>query len=359
MVAALAAGAGDAAGGGQGMGGLVQQRAEDLARGPGQALAADHDFGMLNVDGDGKEFGLFGRESVVMVRPRAKSPIHERERCSSPSRSTARLPTIRSTGTALARWMTGPSNAYFARSVVNRYVSYLLGHGLVEPVDDLRATNPASNAELLDALAKHFVDSGFDLKQLVRVIMTSRLYQLDSQPSLANASDRKFYSHFTVKRLAAEALLDAVDEATGTRTKFTSLPLGTRAIELPDAEYQNYFLKTFGKPVRASVCECERSADESLAQAMHTLNGDIVTGKIADPKARVARLLAVKAPGDRIVEELYLSTLAGSPPRRNGRTRPSSSKKARIGPNATRTCSGPSSTRKTFYSSIKKRGHHR
>ncbi len=175
--------------------------------------------------------------------------------------------------------------------MVNRYVSYLLGHGLVEPVDDLRATNPASNTELLDALAKHFMASGYDLKQLMRVIMTSRLYQLDSQPSPANASDRKFFSHFTVKRLAAEALLDAVDEATGTRTKFTSLPLGTRAVELPDAEYQNYFLKTFGKPVRASVCECERSPDESLAQALHTLNGDIVTDKIADPESprRAAR----------------------------------------------------------------------
>ena len=118
-----------------------------------------------------------------------------------------------------------------------------------------------------------------------------------------------------MKRLAAEALLDAVDEATGTRTKFTSLPLGTRAVELPDAEYQNYFLKTFGKPVRASVCECERSPDESLAQALHTLNGDIVTEKIADPKARVARLLAAKTPGDRIVEELYLATLCRFPTR--------------------------------------------
>ncbi len=129
--------------------------------------------------------------------------------------------------------------------------------------------------------------------------MTSRLYQLDSQPSAGQRSPTgKFFSHFTVKRLAAEALLGRGRSRRPARaTKFTSLPLGTRAVELPDAEYQNYFLKTFGKPVRASVCECERSPDESLAQALHTLNGDIVTDKIADSKARVAGLLAAKTPG--------------------------------------------------------------
>jgi hypothetical protein len=165
----------------------------------------------------------------------------------------------------------------------------------------------------MDALARHFVKSGFDLKQLLRVLMTSRLYQLDSQPTAANEADRRFYSHFTVKRLSAEALLDAVDEATGTPTKFTSLPLGTRAIELPDAEYQNYFLKTFGKPVRASVCECERSPDESLSQALHTLNGDVVTGKIAAPNGRISRLLAAKTAPAKVVDEIYLATLSRSP----------------------------------------------
>jgi hypothetical protein len=261
-----------------------------------------------------QEFGLFGRESVVIVR-RAGEVTHPRTGAVLKPKPLDAPPTDDpgDRRIVLAKWMTSPANPYFAKSIVNRYVSYLLGHGLVEPVDDLRATNPASNPELMDALAKHFVANRFDLKQLLRVIMTSRLYQLDSQPSPANASDRKFFSHFTVKRLAAEALLDAVDEATGTRTKFTSLPLGTRAVELPDAEYQNYFLKTFGKPVRASVCECERSPDESLAQALHTLNGDIVTGKIADAKARVARLVAAKATGDRIVEDLYLATLSRYP----------------------------------------------
>ncbi len=261
-----------------------------------------------------QEFGLFGRESVVIVR-RSGEVIHPRTgKVLKPKPLDA--PPANDPGdrrVSLAKWMTSPANPYFAKAVVNRYVSYLLGHGLVEPVDDLRATNPPSNPELMEALARDFIANKFDLKKLMRAIMTSRLYQLDSQPTAANESDRKFFSHFTVKRLAAEALLDAVDQATGTRTKFTSLPLGTRAVELPDAEYQNYFLKTFGKPVRASVCECERSHDESLAQALHTLNGDIVTGKIANAKARVAGLLAKKTPGDRIVEDLYLATLCRFP----------------------------------------------
>jgi hypothetical protein len=261
-----------------------------------------------------QEFGLFGRESVVLVgrsgevvHPRTGKVLKPKPLDAPPADD----PGDRRVG--LAKWMTSSSNPYFAKAVVNRYVSYLLGHGLVEPVDDLRATNPPSNPELMDALARDFIASKFDLKKLMRAIMTSRLYQLDSQPTAANESDRKFFSHFTVKRLAAEALLDAVDQATGIRTKFTSLPLGTRAVELPDAEYQNYFLKTFGKPVRASVCECERSHDESLAQALHTLNGDIVTEKISNAKARVAGLLAKKTPGDRIVEELYLATLCRFP----------------------------------------------
>jgi hypothetical protein len=261
-----------------------------------------------------QEFGLFGGESVVMVRaggeisnPRTGRVLKPKALDGPPTDD----PLDRRA--ALARWLTSPKNEYFAKAVVNRYASYLLGHGLVDPVDDLRATNPPSNPQLMDALAKHFVDSGFDLKQLLRVLMTSRLYQLDSQPTPANEADRRFYSHFNVKRLSAEALLDAVDEATGVPTKFTSLPLGTRAIELPDAEYQDYFLKTFGKPVRASVCECERSPDESLSQALHTLNGDVVTGKIGASNGRIAQLLAAKTNPEKTVEDVYLATLSRYP----------------------------------------------
>ncbi len=195
---------------------------------------------------------------------------------------------------ALADWLTAKDNPYFARNIVNRYVAYLLGRGLVEPIDDLRATNPPSNVALMDALAAEFIKSGYNVKHLMRTIMRSRLYQLDSQPTKSNASDSRFYSHYNVKRLAAEPLLDAVDAATGVQTKFEKVPLGTRAIELPDARYNNYFLNTFGKPRREGVCECERVSDPNLAQALHTLNGDIVTAKITGAKGRVAQLLAAK-----------------------------------------------------------------
>ena len=169
------------------------------------------------------------------------------------------------------------------------------------------------NPPLLDALAKHFADSGFDLKQLMRAIMTSRLYQLDSQPTAANAADSKFYSHFQVKRLPAEALIDAIDRVTGMQTKYRNLPLGTRAIELPDAEYPDYFLNTFAKPRRVSVCECERLPDPSLAQALHTLNGDVLALKIRDAKSRVLALVAAEKPHDEIVDELYLAALSRLP----------------------------------------------
>jgi hypothetical protein len=261
-----------------------------------------------------EEFGLFGREQAVIVRDSGdvKNPRTNQVLSPKPLDGvTAEHPFDRRI--PLAEWLTAKENAYFARSVVNRYVAYLLGRGLVEPVDDMRSTNPATNPPLLDALARQFVESGYDLKQLVRLMMSSRLYQLDSQPTEANASDEKFYSHFAVKRLPAEALIDAIDRVTAIPTKYRNLPLGTRAIELPDAEYPDYFLNTFAKPRRVSVCECERAPDASLAQALHTLNGDVVALKIRDAKGRVSRLVAEKKEHDEIVEELYLAALSRPP----------------------------------------------
>jgi hypothetical protein len=192
-------------------------------------------------------------------------------------------------------------------------VAFLLGRGLVEPVDDLRSTNPATNPELLDALARDFVEHDFDLKHLIRTIVTSRLYQLDSQPTPRNAGDDRFFSHFYVKRIAAEPLLDAVDQVTGSLTKHRNLPLGTRAIELPDAEYPNYFLTTFAKPRRASVCECERSKDPSLAQTLHLLNGDVLMQKISDKNGRIAEWVKAEKPVDEMLDELFLAALGRFP----------------------------------------------
>jgi hypothetical protein len=261
-----------------------------------------------------QEFGLFGNERVILVHDRGEV-VHPRSGKVLPPTPLHGKPAANTADRrqALADWLTAPSNPAFARNVVNRYAALLLGRGLVEPVDDMRATNPPSNAALLDALADDFVKNGFDVKQLLRTIMTSRLYQLDSQSTPANAADDRFYSHYRVKRLPAEPLLDALDDATGVRTKFQKVPLGTRAIELPDATYNNYFLTTFGKPRREAVCECERVSEPNLAQALHTLNSDLLAAKIGSPQGRIGRLLAAKKPADEIVSELYLATLCRRP----------------------------------------------
>ena len=261
-----------------------------------------------------QEFGLFGGERVVIIRTGGE--VHQpRTGKRMPPKPLDAEPVDHPLDRriALAQWITSPTNPAFARATVNRYVSYLLGRGLVEPVDDLRATNPPTNPAMLQMLSEDFVKQGFDLKQLIRTIMVSRLYQLDSQPSAQNVADSRFYSHFEVKRLSAEPLLDAIDFAAGTQTKFKNLPLGTRAIEIPDADYPDYFLNTFAKPRRMSVCECERSPDANLAQALHTLNGDIVASKIALKTGRVQRLLAEKTPHRDIVTDLYYATLCRAP----------------------------------------------
>ena len=165
----------------------------------------------------------------------------------------------------------------------------------------------------MEGYTKALVDPDFDLRHLARAVGCAGRYKLESQATNENAADRRFYSHFKVKRLPAEVLLDAIDQVTDVQTKFKNLPLGTRAIELPDAEYPNYFLNTFAKPRRASVCECERSPDESLSQALHTLNGDTLTTKIAHKDGRLAKLIADKTEHDEIVKDLYLSTLSRAP----------------------------------------------
>lgn len=261
-----------------------------------------------------EEFGLFGRETVVMVKP-AGEASHPRtgKRLKPKPLGGAEMDNSLDRRIPLAEWLTSSDNKQFTHAVVNRYTQFLLGSGLVEPVDDMRSTNPPSNQALIDALASDFVEHKFDLKHLMRAIMTSRLYSLSSQPTAGNATDHRFYSHFNVKRLGAESLLDAIDHATGSPTKFKDLPLGTRAIELPDAEYPDYFLNTFAKPKRVSVCQCERSPDANLAQALHTLNGDTITSKIAAKNGRIAKLLEAKKPHAEIVTEIYLATLCRLP----------------------------------------------
>jgi hypothetical protein len=184
----------------------------------------------------------------------------------------------------------------------------------VEPEDDIRDTNPASNPELLDALAAHFLKSGFDLKALVRAITHSAAYQLESKPNSHNASDRQNFSHYYPKRLNAEVLLDGVDQLTGASTDFADLPVGTKAIALPDNSYNraSYFLSVFGRPEGDSACECERVQSSNLSQSLHLINAAEVKGKVAKADGRAARLVK-NASDEENVRELYTAALCRLP----------------------------------------------
>jgi hypothetical protein len=211
----------------------------------------------------------------------------------------------------LADWMAEKDNPFFARSLVNRYWKHFFGRGLVDPEDDLRLTNPASNPELLDALAKSFTESKYDLKKLVRTICTSQVYRLSAVPNAYNAEDRQNNSRYVPKRLNAEVLLDAIDDVTLAKTAFKGVPAGTRAVQLPDNQVDSYFLSVFGRPDSASACECERSSDASLAQALHLFNSTELLTKVAGPRAKA--LASDKRPHEERLRDLYLVALSRPP----------------------------------------------
>ncbi|MCZ6793749.1 MAG: DUF1549 and DUF1553 domain-containing protein [Planctomycetota bacterium] len=215
---------------------------------------------------------------------------------------------------ALVDWLAEPSNPFFARALVNRYWKHFFGRGLVEPEDDMRVTNPPSHPDLLDALAKNFVDSGYDLKSLIRTICRSVTYQLSAIPNDHNAKDKQSFSRYYPKRLNAEVLYDALHTVTGARTSFSGLPPGTRAVEIPDSGVNNYFLTVFGRPMAESSCECERSGDASLAQSLHLLNSKEVLGKISAGDGRAAKLAAEKERSDEDkLRELYFRVYSRPP----------------------------------------------
>jgi hypothetical protein len=215
--------------------------------------------------------------------------------------------------TALADWMIAPDNAFFAPSIANRLWSHYFGRGLVEPLDDFRATNPATNEPLLADLAKHLRDSKYDLKAFTRTLLNSRAYQLSSKSLPGNEDDAQNFSHAAAKSLPAEVLLDAISQVTGSPEKFNGWPEGVRAIQLWDNRIPSYFFRIFGRPLRASVCECERSNEPSITQALHLMNSPEIADKI-HAKAGTARKLADSAkPPAEVIEELYLTVLARLP----------------------------------------------
>jgi hypothetical protein len=211
----------------------------------------------------------------------------------------------------LADWMTSPKNPFFARNVVNRLWAHFLGRGLVEPVDDVRLTNPPTNPELLDALAARFVESGFNVHDLIRTITASQAYQRSTRPNETNARDEQNYSRALLKRLDAEVLFDAFCQATGTSEKFDGVPEGARAIQLWDSQVKHDFLKLFGRPVRATACECERATEPSVAQVLHVLNSPQLQAKLSHEGGTIARLVRLYPSDDAVlVDELYLTILS-------------------------------------------------
>ncbi len=228
--------------------------------------------------------------------------------------SSGAVPTDSHRRMALAEWVTARDNPFFARSTVNRVWSYFFGRGIIDPVDDIRASNPPSNPALLDALTKDFLDHNFDLRQLMRTIANSRTYQASMTTNEWNAGDADNFSHAAPRRLAAEELLDALTLATGVRPNLPEVPPDTGAEQLPDPHVgKDGFLDLFGRPSRESSCECERRSDISLPQALNLVNGQTISDAVAGGNGRIAKaILSGKSDRD-LVDELYLATFSRTP----------------------------------------------
>jgi hypothetical protein len=226
----------------------------------------------------------------------------------------------------LADWLTAPDNPYFTRAIANRVWANFFGVGLVEPVDDLRLSNPASNEDLLAAAAEYLADHSFDLKVMMRAILQSATYQASSVPLPASRDDMRNYSHYYPRRLMAEVALDAISQVTGAPSEFTEIEYpgadfvkteayskGTRALELHDSAVVSRFLRTFGRHQRMVTCQCERSNEPSLVQALHLSNGETILSKLAAKEGKVEALMKSGLPNYRMIEELYLSALSRYP----------------------------------------------
>jgi hypothetical protein len=225
----------------------------------------------------------------------------------------------------MAQWLTSPDNPYFARSITNRVWKNYFGVGLVESVDDLRMTNPASNEKLLSEAAGYLVKNNFNLKVLMRAILTSETYQRSSIARPENKDDGRFYARYYPKRLMAEVMLDAVSQVTAEPTNFRmdkrnankgigeSYPMGYRALQLPDTHTVSYFLNSFGRPNRVQTCECERTNEPSMAQALHIANGDTLNQKLSAKDNRVDQLLASGKSDPALVDDIYMLALSRPP----------------------------------------------
>jgi len=213
----------------------------------------------------------------------------------------------------LAAWVISPKNPFFARLVANRIWKHLMGRGLVEPEDDFRETNPPTNPELLDHLAAQLIENDFDLRDLMRKILNSHTFQLSSTPTESNHTDTQAYSHYLVRRLPAEVMLDAICRVTGVPEKYAGHPQGTRAIELWDNQLPSYFLDTFGRSLRESPCECGSSGDPTIAQALHLLNAPEIEKKLMAAEGRVTSLSQSSLNPADLINEISLATIGRLP----------------------------------------------
>jgi len=213
----------------------------------------------------------------------------------------------------LADWLTAPENPYFAKSIANRVWAHFTGVGLVDQVDDIRASNPSSNRELFDTLGTKLIKYKFDFRRLVRDICTSEAYQRSSKANAGNETDLRNYSHALVRRVAAESLSDCISQATNSPEKFRGLPLGARAVQIADGTTSTYFLTAFGRSPRVTVCDCEATTDPSLSQALHLLNGSTVHTKISQGGVIKQLLDVEKKSVDEIVVDLYVRCFSRKP----------------------------------------------
>ena len=214
---------------------------------------------------------------------------------------------------ALVDWMSQPENPFFAKTFVNRLWGHLFGRGLVHEVDDLRETNPPSNPELLQALAREFVEHKLDMKYMVRLLVQSQTYQLSSEPTDHNRNDQQNFARYYGRRLPAEVAYDAVELVTGFRSAFNNMSADARAVDLPHERFGSYFLDTFDRPKRVSGCECERSTSATLSQVLLLANSDEVEQKLQNANGRIAKLMAANRSTYQVIEELYLAAFSRYP----------------------------------------------
>jgi len=266
-------------------------------------------FPRVQKKGSGSDQSIFIADKGEVTHPRTKEVVKPKVLLGESFDSAS----VADPRRRLAEWIATPENPFVARALVNRVWGQLMGRGLVEPIDDMRDTNPATNEPLLKALADDFVAHDFDLRRLIRTIATSRVYGLSSEANADNLRDTQNYSRAYRKRLGAEVLLDAVCDVAGESEAFVGTLPGTRAVQLWDHRLPSAFLDTFGRPQRKTVCQCERLPDSTLGQVLHLMNSPLVNDKISAPSGRVAELDAKRISPDEMIVELYLAAFGRMP----------------------------------------------